>query len=415
MAAHDVEARIAALEKEIQSLSKDTQDEVSRKKLSQVLEQNVRMLEPPVETIWKIIMSPHAPSALMVLIRLGAVKKVVEMGKPVTAKELSISCGGEEMLISESLHLMESNWSWVDLRLHAVRLMRPLVALGIFRETDIQTYEATPISKTLMAPPLIGGYQFMFDLPTRSLANMPRYLERTGFKNVSGAPGPFQDCNNTEDLMFSYLMKHPDMMSNFNDFMGGNLETRPDWHASFPVRDIILAGAKVNDPDSVLLVDIGGGEGHDIASFHRAFPNAPGKLVLQDLPPVIDNIKNLDPAIVRQKHDFFNPQPVRGARAYYLRYVFHDWPDADCLKIMRAIAAAMTPGYSKLLIFEWVLPAKGVPLYPALLDINMMAILNGMERTEAQWKALLAEAGLKIIKTYKTAEDAEGLIEAGLA
>ena len=39
--------------------------------------------------------------------------------------------------------------------------MRPLVALGIFQETDVQTYEATPISETLIAPPLIGGYQFM--------------------------------------------------------------------------------------------------------------------------------------------------------------------------------------------------------------------------------------------------------------
>ena len=203
-------------------------------------------------------------------------------------------------------------------------------------------------------------------------------------------------------------------MSNFNDFMSGNLETRPDRHASFPVHDIILAGAKT-DPSSVLLVDIGGGEGHDIASFHRAFPDAPGKLILQDLPPVIDNIKTLDSAITRHKHDFFSPQPVHGARTYYLRYIFHDWPDADCLKIMQAIAGAMMPGYSKLVIFEWILPAKDVPLYPALLDINMMALLNGMERTEAQWRALLAKAGLKMTRTYKIAEDAEGLIEAELA
>ncbi|KAL9079103.1 MAG: hypothetical protein Q9157_001987 [Trypethelium eluteriae] len=244
---------------------------------------------------------------------------------------------------------------------------------------------------------------------------MPRYLERTGFKNVSGPPGPFQDCNRTNDLMFPYLIKDPPMMSNFNAFMAGQLETRPPWYATFSVQDMILAGAKTDDPSAVLLVDVGGGEGHDLASFHEAFPNAPGKLILQDTAPVIDNIKHLDAAITRQKHDFFTPQPVWGARVYYFRTIFHDWPDSDCVEILRQTAAAMTSRYSKLLIFEWVLPAKGTPLYPALLDINMMALLNGMERTEAQWTALLSQAGLKVVKFHKARADAEGLIEAELA
>lgn len=244
---------------------------------------------------------------------------------------------------------------------------------------------------------------------------MPRYLEHTGFKNVSGSPGPFQECNDTEDGMFPYLIKHPSMMSNFNAFMAGQLATRPEWHATFPAREIIVEGAKEDDPESILFVDVGGGEGHDIASFHRAFPDAPGGFVLQDLPPVIDNIKQLDTAIVRQKHDFFTRQPVSGARAYYFRTIFHDWPDASCVTILKHTAAAMTRGYSKILIFEWILPARDVPLYPALLDVNMMALLNGMERTEAQWTALLASAGLRVVKFHKNRPDAEGLIEAELA
>ena len=61
-----------------------------------------------------------------------------------------------------------------------------------------------------------------------------------------------------------------------------------------------------------------------------------------------------------------------GARCYYFRSIFHDWPDEDCIKILKNTAAAMTPGYSKLLMSEFVLPVKDCPLYPALLDINMM-------------------------------------------
>lgn len=292
--------------------------------------------------------------------------------------------------------------------------MRPLCALGIFRETDVETYESTPISQVLTAPPLIGGYQFMFDLATRSLANLPRYLEKTGFKHVDGPPGPFGDSNQTDLGMFPYLMEHPDMMSNFNAFMAGSLETRPDWFNTFPADEIILKGAS-EDPEKVLLIDVAGGEGHDVEAFHKAYPNAPGKLVLQDLPPVIANIKSLPDKIIRQPHDMFGEQTVKGARAYYFRNIFHDWPDDACVKIMKQIAAAMEPGYSKIIIFEWILPAKGTPLYPALLDVNMMALLNGRERTQEQWTNLLTQAGLKPVQFRKVSDEAEGLIEAVLA
>lgn len=240
-------------------------------------------------------------------------------------------------------------------------------------------------------------------------------MAKTSYQNVNAQPGPFQDCNQEEDGMFQHLMKNPAMMDNFNKFMSGALATRPEWHKMIMVEELLLADAERDNPEAVLLVDVGGGEGHDIASFHKAFPNAPGKLVLQDLPFVIDNIKDLDPVVVRQKHDFFEIQPVRGARAYYFRYILHDWNDDACVKILHQTAAAMTRGYSKLFIFEWILPSRGVPLYPALLDINMMALLNGTERTEAQWTTLLAKGGFKVIQFHKHGEDAEGLIEAELA
>ena len=243
---------------------------------------------------------------------------------------------------------------------------------------------------------------------------MPRYLESTGFQHVNSAPGPFQDSHNTPDGMFQWLMNDPSMMSNFNAFMAGTLETRKDWFSTFPVDEILLNGARKGDPESVFLIDIAGGEGHDIEAFHKNFASVPGKLILQDLPPTIDNIKSLDAAVVRQKYDFFTEQPVKEARGYYLRNIFHDWPDKECIVILKNIAAAMKPNYSKLLIFEWILPDKETPLFPALLDVNMMAVLNGMERTETQWTQLLTRAGLEIVKFWKAGADSEGLIEAVL-
>lgn len=74
----------------------------------------------------------------------------------------------------------------------------------------------------------------------------------------------------------------------------------------------------------------------------------------------------------------------------------------------------MAPRYSKLLIFDFVLPDVDAPLYTSLLDINMMALLSEMERTERQWKALLDSVGLEIVCFHKSSDSAKGMVEATL-
>ena len=76
--------------------------------------------------------------------------------------------------------------------------------------------------------------------------------------------------------------------------------------------EVLLSGYKGGNDQSTLLVDIGGGRGHDLEAFKRANANAEGKLVLQDLPPVIDDIKELHEDIIKVKHDFFTSQPIKG-------------------------------------------------------------------------------------------------------
>jgi hypothetical protein len=76
--------------------------------------------------------------------------------------------------------------------------------------------------------------------------------------------------------------------------------------------EVLLSGYKGGNNQSTLLADIGGSQGHDLEAFKNANPKAEGKFVLQDLPPVIDDIKEFHGDIVRMKHDFFTSQPVRG-------------------------------------------------------------------------------------------------------
>jgi hypothetical protein len=73
----------------------------------------------------------------------------------------------------------------------------------------------------------------------------------------------------------------------------------------------------------------------------------------------------------------------------------------------------MKAGHSKLLINDWVLPEKGTPLYPALLDINMCALFSSMERTQPQFAELLASEGFEIVKVHSVPGN-EALIEARL-
>ena len=73
----------------------------------------------------------------------------------------------------------------------------------------------------------------------------------------------------------------------------------------------MLQGAKEDD-GAVLMVDVAGGRGHYLETFRQRFPNAKGRLILQDLPHVIDDFPDLDPRIEGMAHDMFLPQPIKG-------------------------------------------------------------------------------------------------------
>lgn len=272
-----------------------------------------------------------------------------------------------------------------------------------------------------------------------SLTVMPAFLAKNKWQNPVGPDTMFHVSHNTKLDLFPYLIQHPKQLSNFNSFMGGQRQNRKNWYELFPMDQILFDGFKGGKEDALLL-DIGGGRGHDLQEFRRKFPEAAGKLILQDLPEVIDDISDLNPEIVRMKYDFFTPQPIKGkhhrdqpstiilvnssiistdsiktgAKAYYLRSILHDWADSKCREILRNIVSAMTKGYSKLIISEWVLPDTETPLYPALLDINMMAFFSGMERTQTQWTELLASEGLEVVKFWSIGKEVEGLIVATL-
>lgn len=85
--------------------------------------------------------------------------------------------------------------------------------------------------------------------------------------------------------------------------------------------------------------------------------------------------------------------------------VLHDWPDAECLKILARVKEAMKPGHSKLLINENVIPPRNAQWEATGLDILMMTYLASKERTEQDWRKLLGDAGLKISNIVSSSQD----------
>jgi hypothetical protein len=182
----------------------------------------------------------------------------------------------------------------------------------------------------------------------------------------------------------------------------------------FPVHAVLTTGARV-DAESVFLVDVGGGLGHDLVEFSQKHPSVPGRLILQDKQDVIAQIQGDLGDIEAMAHNFFTKQPILGARAYYLHSVLHDWPDNECLRILSCIAGSMERGYSKLLINENIVPEQRADWQITGLDLMLMALVSSRERRESEWRQLLTDAGFRIVHIWTHSAGVESLIECELA
>jgi hypothetical protein len=166
--------------------------------------------------------------------------------------------------------------------------------------------------------------------------------------------------------------------------------------AHFPDNRHAALSAAYDFSGTGLIFDVGGGNGETLRQILVRFPDARG--VVFDLPDVVNAIPPeslLDGRITVEPGSFFGVLPA-GADIYLLVRVLHNWSDDDCHRILRTCAAAMRPG-SRLLIGEQLLepdPLRGKPT-DYLLDVQMMAMFGGARsRTEDEFRALLAEAGL---------------------
>lgn len=195
--------------------------------------------------------------------------------------------------------------------------------------------------------------------------------------------------------------------------MAENRHNNMPWFHIYPFADE-LGNACKDKSDNVLLVDVGGNRGADILEFRQNHPDMPGRFILQDLPETIEAVyKTAMKGIELQAYDFFTPQPVKGAKAYFWRWILHDWDDENIRKFLSNTVKAMDKD-SKLLLEELVLPDTGVDMKCSHLDILMMLYHSGMERSLSQWRALMDSCGLQIVKVWDRPDTDPSILECKL-
>jgi hypothetical protein len=154
------------------------------------------------------------------------------------------------------------------------------------------------------------------------------------------------------------------------------------------------------------LVDVAGGLGSLLAMILRA--NRTLKGVLFDLPPVIARAQNdqhvTAPGVSERctlaAGDFFLAVP-EGGDAYLMKYILHNWDDESCVKILSNCRQAMKRS-GRVLVADPVISTGNTREWGKLLDIQMMVLLRGKERTKQEFAALFKKAGLKLTRVIAT-------------
>lgn len=270
------------------------------------------------------------------------------------------------------------------------RLLRYLSSEGVFEERDGDLFALTERSHWLRS-----------EVPG-SLRARAVY---TGSAMSWMAWGSMVECLKTgksgflaafgEDI-FDHLREHPKPAATFNAFMAAQTA------ASSAAILAAYSFAGVRE-----MVDVGGGHGALIAGVLRANTGMRG--ILFDMPQVIATAgPALEKAGIADRcravgGDFFAAVP-HGADLYAIKFILHDWPDDQCIAVLRNCRKAMASG-GKVLVVEHVVPDSHGPHIAKFMDINMMINTSGQERTERQFTQLFAAAGLRLQRIVPTPID----------
>jgi hypothetical protein len=264
------------------------------------------------------------------------------------------------------------------------RVLRALASVGVITQDDRSRFGATPLSDTLRDEP---GSIRAFAMTELGEEHYPAWGEllhsvRTGGIAFDHAFG--ENC-------WEFFAKHPENARIFNDAMSGmTAQVNEVLHASYSF-------AGINK-----IMDVGGGHGGLITSILQRNPQMSG--VLFDSPQVIEGAVMRDSDVANRCEmiggSFFESVPA-GADAIILKWIIHDWNDEQSVAILKNCHNAL-PANGKLMLVEAVVPATSEPHFSKFIDLNMLVMTGGRERTEEEFRKLYEESGFKLTRVVPT-------------
>ncbi|WP_446039678.1 methyltransferase [Streptomyces sp. SID1121] len=276
------------------------------------------------------------------------------------------------------------------------RIIRFLAQHGVFRTFD-GTVEITDLGHTLA------------EGPADSLRDVARYFRRTHY-----APfGELLDTVRTGEPaatlflgkpFFDWIDENPELAELQNEAMAGFTQN---------ARGDLLTAYEF--PGKGTVADIGGADGTLLIEILAARPEVRG--IVFDLPssvfaarPVIE-AAGLSGRVDIVAGDFFHSVP--SADFYILSAVLQDWDNSSALRILRGVSEA-APAGARLVVIDMVVPEGDAPHPTKMIDITMLGMLGGHQRSEPEWRQLLADAGFTLRRTV-TGSGSYSALEASLA
>lgn len=281
------------------------------------------------------------------------------------------------------------------------RVLRALASVGVFAETADGRFKLNPTAATLRSD--APGSLRPFALMMVDDYNWDGW--RALLEGVRGGGVPFQHVYGVP--IFDYLRQHPEQDREFSASMAS---------ISGPENAAVAAGFDFGKLDT--LVDVGGAHGHLLSTILLRYRRLRG--VLYDQPQVVQNAAasgfigapGLAARLTVQGGDFFRSVPS-GADAYLMKYIIHDWNDDQAVAILANCREAMAPG-GRVLVVEHVIRPGNAPDWGKLLDINMLTLTGGQERTRTEFRDLFVRAGLRLRRVHPT-QAALSILEATAA
>jgi O-methyltransferase domain/Dimerisation domain len=280
------------------------------------------------------------------------------------------------------------------------RLLRALSSVGLLREDGEAGFSITAGGRILRAdhPQSLRAMALLEEGPVhyatwRHLPEMIRSGVQDGFRYEFGM------------TLFEYLGQNSSYAATFYD-------ATSSYSAAEAAAIRRTLSGRLLEP--LLFCDVGGGYGYLLAEMLQERPNSSG--IVFDLPQVAANQEQhvtkseiLGGRCSHLSGDMFVSVPP--ADIYLLKHIIHDWNDGECRRILSVIREAAKPT-SRLMIYEWIVSEVETPNFAKLVDIHMLCVCGGRQRTPNEFEQMLSASGWRIERIGPVAGSPLGMIEA---